>query len=58
MGVLQGAILSPTLYSAHIDGLPRLIARNAAGIKALMYVDDIALIADTAEELAKMLETC
>lgn len=59
-GLLQGSILSPILYTAHLDELAKRLARKTAPqrICTFLYADDIAIIADSAEEMAELLEIC
>ena len=62
-GVPQGAVLSPFLYASYIDGLHAALGQAGLGVfiygrrvPALLYADDIVLLARTAEELQKMLD--
>ena len=65
VGVSQGSVLSPLLYSVFIDGLIRSLKADrrfgaeVAGeqLTCLLYADDIALIADSAETLQLMLDS-
>ena len=61
-GVRQGAILSPLLYSIFVDELLELLTTSGLGVSidtiycgAPMYADDLALVADSPEELQAML---
>ena len=60
-GVPQGAVLSPFLYSAYIDGLHQALRDHGLGVMVhgrlvslLLYADDIVLLADSPEEMRKM----
>lgn len=64
-GVLQGSILSPTLYSIFIDDL--IVKLNATDyyVKVgdrkfccLLYADDIVLFSDSERNLQNLLDTC
>ena len=63
-GLLQGSALSPTLYAYYIDELSASLQAQARGslnslpIAALLYADDIALIADDEDHLKSMLTIC
>jgi len=63
-GVRQGCVMSPVLFlfSFFINGLAREIKEKTQGVcvgdiqvKLLMYADDIVLMAETKEDLKKML---
>ena len=58
LGVRQGCVLSPILFSIYINTLAKEITESGIGIKIdeekiaiLLYADDIVIIADTAEDL-------
>ena len=67
-GIRQGDSLSPTLFSISINDLALKISSKYCGVQVgtrrcsiLLYADDIAFIAATAEEMQAMLttvETC
>ena len=61
-GVKQGCILSPTLFSILMKDLSDMLEKENIGvsfsskiINALMYADDVALIAESESDLRKML---
>jgi hypothetical protein len=64
MGLLQGSILSPMLYSVFIDDLAvklRAASRVRLGdvdVGGFFYADDIALLAESVEEMHYMLSIC
>ncbi len=64
LGVKQGCILSPTLFSSYINHLAKAIKELDCGIvmenyklNILLFADDIALIADSPQSLQHMLDT-
>ncbi|MCS5624041.1 MAG: reverse transcriptase family protein, partial [Candidatus Marinimicrobia bacterium] len=66
-GVLQGSILSPLLYILFIDDLIEELQKLRVGamtplvdklIAALLYCDDVSLLAHTPEDLQKLLNVC
>ncbi len=55
-GVLQGAILSPMLYSLYINSLAKEIREVRNDIRSIfMYADDLAFVADNNEQLQQMI---
>ena len=61
-GVRQGAILSPLLYSIFVDELLDILSMSGYGVRvnslyigAPMYADDLALVAESPQELQAML---
>lgn len=65
-GLLQGSILSPTLYSLFINDLASALEPigfrsrqpNLPLIPCLLYADDIALVAENPAKLQAMLNVC
>ena len=62
-GVREGGISSPTCFILWLDDLVKELKRAGLGVDvagellcALLYADDIALLAHTAEELQKLLD--
>jgi Reverse transcriptase (RNA-dependent DNA polymerase) len=63
IGVPQGAVLSPLLYSIFIQGLSDMLISEGFGlavcgtkVPVLLYADDIVLLAEDADELQAMLD--
>ena len=60
-GAREGAVLSPVLYAVFIDGIVGRLSAckgvrvGGVEIRALLYADDIVLVADTADDLRRML---
>jgi len=64
-GVKQGGVWSPILFCLYIDGLLVALSRAGVGcfvgsnfVSALVYADDIVLLAPSASALRMMLEIC
>ena len=64
-GVRQGGILSPRLFIMYVDDLLVMLRKSGAGchiadmfIAAIMYADDLALLAPTRNSLQKLLDVC
>ena len=64
-GVRQGGILSPRLFIMYVDDLLVLLRNSKAGchiaelfVAAIMYADDLALLAPTRSSLQTLLDVC
>jgi hypothetical protein len=62
-GVRQGCVMSPVLFSLFINGLARELKKRGQGVdiggrrvQMLLYADDIALLAETPDDLQRMLD--
>ena len=63
IGVRQGCVLSPVLYSLFINGLAKKLKECGCGgvnvgvelLQVLLYADDLVLFAESAAELQQML---
>ena len=62
VGVRQGCVISPTLFSVFINAMATEIRETTAGIKwgtrtfnVLLFADDVVLIADKEEDMTRML---
>jgi len=60
-GIKQGGVLSPVLYCVYIDDLLSALSNSGVGcyignnfVGALIYADDIVLIAPTATAMRKL----
>jgi hypothetical protein len=63
VGLPQGAVLSPLLYALFINGLAEQLKNEGLGLQfydrivgILLYADDIVLLAETPEQLQRMLD--
>ena len=63
-GVKQGCVLSPTLFNVFINSLIGEIKKLGLGVRCgevllaiVVFADDIALLAETEQELQKMLDS-
>ena len=63
VGLRQGCILSPILFSIFIDGLARTVKGSKAGVRVgqqvlniLLFADDLVLIAQNQKELQMLLD--
>ena len=64
-GVKQGGVLSPILMNVYIVELIKMLSEQGLGchlhgqfVGAVIYVDDVTLLAPTCTALNVMLETC
>ena len=64
-GVRQGGILSPRLYIVYVDDLICILRKSGIGchivdlfVAAIMYADDLALLAPTRSALQQLLDIC
>ena len=62
-GLRQGCPLSPLLYSIYVMGMVEKLEEEGLGVKegdywcgALLYADDVVLLAESPDELQKMLD--
>ena len=62
VGLRQGCILSPILFSIFIDGLAEVVKKEGGArygkliVSLLLFADDIVLVAENAKMLQKMLD--
>jgi hypothetical protein len=64
VGVRQGCVLSPVLFSMYIDGLARELKDRGLGVKiddgevvsCLLYADDIVMFAESESQLQTMVD--
>ena len=62
VGLRQGCILSPILFSTFIDGLADVVKKEGGArygkliVSLLLFADDIVLVAENAKMLQKMLD--
>ena len=64
-GVRQGGILSPDFYCLYVEDLIAILKTKGVGcyilnvfIAALIYADDVALLAPSVKGLCTLLDTC
>jgi len=63
-GLMQGSVLSPTLYSVFIDDLAEelkaasTLRLGGMPVGGLFYADDIALVAEDVETMRRLLAVC
>jgi hypothetical protein len=63
-GLMQGSVVSPTLYSIFVDDLADSVDANTSfrvdgrPTGGLFYADDIALIGENREQMSFLLEVC
>ena len=64
-GVKQGGVLSPKLFALYLDDLIQLLRKSGCGchivdlfIAAILYADDLALIAPNRSSLQKLIDIC
>lgn len=65
LGIKQGGINSPDLFSCYIDGLIQLLRSKKIGCKMyllylaiILFADDICLLAPTRSALEKLISMC
>ena len=64
-GVKQGGVLSPHLFAVYLDELMILLRKSGCGcyivdlfVEAILYADDLALIAPTRSSLQTLIDIC
>ena len=62
-GVRQGGVLSPVLFSVYVDDILQMFKKygciyKGLSVSAIMYADDILLLAPSVQELQRMINIC
>jgi len=64
-GVKQGTVLSPFLYYVYVDDVLLILSKASVGcfiglhfVGAIVYADDLVLLAPTASAMRKLLAMC
>ena len=61
VGVRQGCVMSPNLFSLFINGMAERVKKGTRGIRAekelkiLLFADDVVLMAEKEEDMDRML---
>jgi exonuclease III len=66
VGLLQGSSLSPLLYALFLDDLPKALLKppfpsiplGGTTVNSILYADDIALVAESVEDMQLLLDYC